>query len=230
MDTRELKRMAYEANMELNRRGLVIYTWGNVSQIDRERGVFAIKPSGVPYEDLKSDMMVLVDLETGERIDSQYKPSSDTPTHLELYRAFAGIGGVTHTHSPAATSWAQAVRPIPCFGTTHADYFRGEVPVTRMLTKAEVDEAYEKNTGRVIIETFEGKEPLYTPAVLCAGHGPFTWGRDAAESVHNAVVLEELAKMAIWTVTVNPDAAALPDHVADKHFLRKHGPNAYYGQ
>lgn len=230
MDIMELKRLCYEANMELQRRGLIVYTWGNVSQVDRERGLFAIKPSGVPYEALKPEMMVLVDIKTGDFINEGYKPSSDTPTHLELYRAFDKVGGVTHTHSAAATSWAQACKSVPCFGTTHADYFRGEVPVTRMLTREEVEEAYEKNTGRVIIETFSGREPMHTPGVLCAGHGPFTWGKDAADSVHNAVVLEELSRMAMWTITINPDAAALPDHVADKHFLRKHGPNAYYGQ
>ncbi|MBQ4090327.1 MAG: L-ribulose-5-phosphate 4-epimerase [Clostridia bacterium] len=230
MDVRELKRLCYEANMELQRRGLIVYTWGNVSQVDRERGIFAIKPSGVPYEELKSEMMVLVDIETGKHIDEGYKPSSDTPTHLELYRAFADIGGVTHTHSAAATSWAQACRSVPCFGTTHADYFRGEVPVTRVLTKEEVEEAYEANTGKVIIETFAGRNPVHTPGVLCAGHGPFTWGRDAADSVHNAVVLEELSRMAMWTLAINPSAESLPEHVADKHFLRKHGPNAYYGQ
>ena len=230
MDVMELKRQCYEANMELQRRGLIVYTWGNVSQLDRERGVFAIKPSGVPYEELRQEMMVLVDLETGKARSEGFKPSSDTPTHVELYRAFEGIGGVTHTHSSAATSWAQACRSVPCFGTTHADYFRGEVPVTRMLTKAEVEEAYEKNTGKVIIETFEDRNPVHTPGVLCAGHGPFTWGRDAAQSVHNAVVLEELARMALWTLAINPAAESLPEHVADKHFLRKHGPNAYYGQ
>lgn len=230
MEIMELKRLAYEANMELEKRGLVVYTWGNVSQVDRERGIFAIKPSGVAYDKLRPEMMVLVNIETGEYIDEGYKPSSDTPTHLELYRAFSDIGGVTHTHSAAATSWAQACRSVPCFGTTHADYFRGEVPVTRALTKEEVDEAYEKNTGKVIIETFAGRNPAHTPAVLCAGHGPFTWGKNAADSVHNAVVLEELSKMAMWTIAINPSADKLPDHVADKHFLRKHGPNAYYGQ
>ena len=230
MDIMELKRLCYEANMELDRRGLIVYTWGNVSQVDRGRGLFAIKPSGVPYDALRPEMMVLVDLETGAHVDEGYKPSSDTPTHLEIYRAFEKAGGVTHTHSPAATSWAQACRSVPCFGTTHADYFRGEVPVTRMLTPGEVEEAYEKNTGKVIIETFSGREPMHTPGVLCAGHGPFTWGKDAADSVHNAVVLEELSKMAMWTLTIDPDAHELPGHVADKHFLRKHGPNAYYGQ
>lgn len=230
MEIKELKRLAYEANMELDRRGLVIYTWGNVSQIDRARGVFAIKPSGVPYADLSSDMMVLIDLETGEAVDSGYRPSSDTETHLVLYRAFADIGGVTHTHSPHATAWAQARRAIPCLGTTHADYFHGEVPVTRMLTPEEVDAGYEENTGHVILEAFSGKNPMHAPGVLCAGHGPFTWGKSALESVHNAVVLEEVAKIALWTVSIAPDARELPEHVAGKHFLRKHGPNAYYGQ
>lgn len=230
MTIKELREFVYEANMELERRGLIVYTWGNVSQIDRERGVFAIKPSGVPYAELKPDMMVLIDVATGERVDSKCKPSSDTPTHLELYRAFEDVGGVTHTHSPAATAWAQACKSVPCFGTTHADYFRGEVPVTRMLTPEEVSGGYETATGKVIIETFAGRNPMHTPAVLCAGHGPFTWGKDAADSVHNAVVLEELSKMAMWTLAINPAAEKLPQHVADKHFLRKHGPNAYYGQ
>ena len=230
MEILELKRLAYEANMELHRRGLIIYTWGNVSQLDRARSLFAIKPSGVPYEALTPEMMVLVDLELGKPVESRYKPSSDTPTHLVLYRAFSEIGGVTHTHSPAATAWAQARRAIPCYGTTHADYFHGAVPVTRMLTGAEVEEAYEENTGRAIAEAFEGKNPMHAPAVLCAGHGPFTWGKDGAESVHNAVVLEEVAKMAMWTEAVAPGGGALPAHVSDKHFLRKHGPNAYYGQ
>lgn len=230
MELKELKRLAFEANLELDRRGLVIYTWGNVSEIDRERGVFAIKPSGVPYADLTSDMMVLIDLQTGAAVDSKYRPSSDTPTHLELYRAFSGIGGVTHTHSPAATAWAQALRAIPCLGTTHADYFHGEVPVTRMLTPEEVEAGYEENTGKVILEAFSGKDPMHAPAVLCAGHGPFAWGKSAMESVHNAVVLEEVAKIALWTVSIAPEAEKLPGHVSDKHFLRKHGPNAYYGQ
>lgn len=230
MKISELKRLTYEANMELYRRGLVLYTWGNVSQVDRERGIFAIKPSGVPYDELRAEMMVLVDIETDSIIEKGYKPSSDTPTHLELYRAFSDIGGVTHTHSAAATSWAQAGKSIPCFGSTHADYFWGDIPVTRGLTKEEVEGAYETNTGKVIVEKFAGVNPMHTPAVLCAGHGPFAWGATAQESVHNAVVLEELARMAMWTLTINPEAETLPKHVADKHFLRKHGPNAYYGQ
>lgn len=216
--------------MELNRRGLVIYTWGNVSEIDRERGMFAIKPSGIPYDALVPEMMVLVDVETGKPVESRYRPSSDTPTHLVLYRAFSEIGGVTHTHSSAATAWAQARRALPCYGTTHADYFHGCVPVTRMLTKDEVEMAYEENTGRAIVEAFADKNPMHTPGVLCAGHGPFTWGKDSAQSVHNAVVLEEIAKTAKWTESIAPGVDALPLHVGDKHFLRKHGPNAYYGQ
>ena len=230
MGIKELKEMCCQANLELARKGLVVYTWGNVSQLDREKGIFVIKPSGVPYEELTGEMMVAVDVETGRALEDHYKPSSDTPTHVELYRAFEGIGGVTHTHSPAATAWAQACRGIPCLGTTHADYFHGDVPVTRHLTKEEVEQAYEKNTGKVIVETFQGRNPVHTPAVLCAGHGPFTWGKDAAQSVYHAVVLEEVAKMAMWTYAVNAGAESLPQHVADKHFLRKHGPNAYYGQ
>ena len=226
----QLKQLVFDANMELWRRGLVIYTWGNVSQIDRERGLVAIKPSGVPYETMTPDQIVVMDLETGRVVDGNLNPSSDAPTHLELYRAWPEIGGVTHTHSPCATAWAQAGRPIPCFGTTHADYFRGEIPVSRFLTASETEEAYEANTGKVIIEAFEGRNPVYTPAVLTRGHGPFTWGKSAMDSVHNAVVLEELAKMAMWTVSLSPDQQPVPDHVSDKHFYRKHGPNAYYGQ
>ena len=226
----ELKQRVYEANMELYRRNLVIYTWGNVSEIDRERGVVAIKPSGVPYETLTPEMIVLMDLETGRVIDSDLNPSSDAPTHLALYRAFGEIGGVTHTHSPYAVAWAQAGRPIPCFGTTHADYFRGDIPLTRFLTPEETEEAYEANTGKVIIEAFEGKNPVHTPAVLTRGHGPFTFGKDGAQSVYHAVVLEEVAKMALWSVQLSPGLPELVQHVSDKHFLRKHGPNAYYGQ
>lgn len=225
-----LKQQVYEANMELYHRGLVVYTWGNVSQIDRERGVVAIKPSGVPYESLTSDQIVLLDLVTGNAIESGLNPSSDAPTHLELYRAFPEIGGVTHTHSPCATAWAQAGRAIPCFGTTHADYFRGEIPVSRFLTIEETQTSYEAETGRVIVETFSGRNPMHTPGVLVCGHGPFTWGKDAMNSVHNAVVLEEVAKMAMWSVSLSRDLSPLPQHICDKHFLRKHGPNAYYGQ
>ena len=227
----ELKVKVYEANMELPKRGLVTYTWGNVSAIDREAGLFVIKPSGVDYETMSPDDMVVMDLD-GNKVEGKYKPSSDTPTHLELYKAFEEIGGVVHTHSPEATSWAQAGRSIPLYGTTHADYFFGEIPCARSLTPEEIDAAYETNTGLVIIETFKerGLNPVYTPGVLCVNHGPFTWGKDAAEAVHNAVVLEEVAKMALKTELINPDVKPAPDCIRDKHFFRKHGENAYYGQ
>ena len=227
----ELKKRVYEANMELPKRGLVTYTWGNVSEIDRETGYFVIKPSGVDYELLTPDDMVVMDLE-GNRIEGKYKPSSDTATHAELYKAFPEIGGVVHTHSPWATSWAQAGRSIPCYGTTHADYMYGPIPCARNLTEEEINGEYEKNTGLVIIETFKKNDinPVYVPAVLCANHGPFTWGKDAAEAVHNAVVLEEVAKMAAQTELINPKVAPAPDCIKEKHFMRKHGANSYYGQ
>ncbi|MCR1840103.1 L-ribulose-5-phosphate 4-epimerase [Murimonas intestini] len=225
----ELKQQVYEANMELPRRGLITYTWGNVSGIDRERGLFVIKPSGVDYDKLQPEDMVVMDLE-GNKVEGKYKPSSDTPTHLELYKAFPQIGGIVHTHSPWATSWAQACRSIPCYGTTHADYFYGDIPCARNLTEEEISEAYEKNTGLVIIETFKEKNPVFVPGVLCANHGPFTWGKDAAEAVHNAVVLEEVAKMAARTERLRADVPPAPQVIQDKHFMRKHGPNAYYGQ
>ncbi len=226
-----LKQEVYEANMELPRRGLVTYTWGNVSGIDREKGLFVIKPSGVDYDKLTADDMVVMDLE-GNRVEGRYNPSSDTATHLELYKAFPSIGGIVHTHSPHATAWAQAGRALPCYGTTHADYFYGDIPCARCLTAEEIDEAYEKNTGLVIIETFRalGIDPAYVPAVLCKNHGPFTWGKNAAEAVHNAVVLEEVAKMNYMTEIINPRVERAPQCMQDKHFLRKHGPNAYYGQ
>lgn len=225
----ELKQQVYEANMELPRRGLITYTWGNVSGIDREKGLFVIKPSGVDYDKLQPEDMVVMDLE-GNKVEGKYKPSSDTPTHLELYKAFPQIGGIVHTHSPWATSWAQACRSIPCYGTTHADYFYGDIPCARNLTEEEISEAYEKNTGLVIIETFKEKNPVFVPGVLCANHGPFTWGKDAAGAVHNAVVLEEIAKMNFVTEMLNRDAEPAPQSMQDKHFMRKHGPNAYYGQ
>ena len=227
----ELKKRVYEANMLLPKYGLVTFTWGNVSEIDRETGYFVIKPSGVDYETMTPDDMVVMDLE-GNRIEGRYKPSSDTATHIELYKKYPEIGGVVHTHSPEATSWAQAGRSIPLYGTTHADYFYGDIPCARVLTPAELEEAYEKNTGVVIIETFEnaGINPMHTPAVLCTNHGPFAWGKDAHEAVHNAVVLEEVAKMATKTECINPQAAKAPDYLKDKHFFRKHGANAYYGQ
>lgn len=225
----QLKQQVYEANMELPRRGLITYTWGNVSGIDRQSGLFVIKPSGVEYDVLTPDDMVVMDLD-GNRVEGKYRPSSDTPTHLVLYRAFPEIGGIVHTHSPYATSWAQAKRPLPCYGTTHADYFYGEIPCARNLTPEEIESGYEENTGVVIVETFKGKNPVHLPGVLCANHGPFTWGKDAAQAVYNAVVLEEIAKMALFTELLNPNAAPAPQAMQDKHFLRKHGPNAYYGQ
>lgn len=225
----ELKKQVYEANMELPRRGLITYTWGNVSGIDRASGLFVIKPSGVDYDELKPEDMVVMDL-NGNKVEGDYNPSSDTPTHLELYKAFPEVGGIVHTHSPWATSWAQAGRSIPCYGTTHADYFYGEIPCARSLTEEEINGEYEKNTGLVIIETFQGKDPMHIPGVLCTNHGPFTWGKDAANAVHNAVVLEEVAKMACRTELLKPDVQPAPQVIQDKHFLRKHGANAYYGQ
>ncbi len=224
-----LKQQVYEANMELPKRGLITYTWGNVSGIDREAGLFVIKPSGVDYDDLKPEDMVVMDLD-GNKVEGDLKPSSDTATHLELYKAFPEIGGVVHTHSPEATSWAQAGRAIPCYGTTHADYFYGEIPCARCLTTEEIEDDYETNTGKVIIETFTGRNPMYVPGVLCSNHGPFTWGKDAAEAVHNAVVLEEVAKMALKTELIKADVKSAPQNIQDKHFYRKHGENAYYGQ
>lgn len=227
----ELKKKVYEANMELPRRGLITYTWGNVSEIDRDTGYFVIKPSGVDYDKLRPEDMVVMDLD-GNRIEGTLNPSSDTPTHLELYKKYPEIGGVVHTHSPEATSWAQAGRDIPLYGTTHADYFYGSIPCARSLTPEEIGGEYERNTGLVIIETFEqrGLNPMHTPGVLCTNHGPFTWGKDAAEAVHNAVVLEEVARMAIRTELLNPQVQPAPDSIRDKHFFRKHGENAYYGQ
>lgn len=225
----ELKKLVYEANMELPARGLVTYTWGNVSGIDRESGLVVIKPSGVSYEQLTAEDMVVVDLD-GNVVEGKLKPSSDTLTHTELYKAFPQIGGVVHTHSSWATSWAQACRSIPCYGTTHADYFYGEIPCARSLTVAEIESAYELNTGKVIAETFADKNSAHVPGVLCANHGPFTWGKTPAEAVHNAVVLEEVAKMAARTEQINPNVACAPQHIQDKHFNRKHGANAYYGQ
>lgn len=227
----ELKKAVYEANMELPKRGLVTYTWGNVSGIDRERGLFVIKPSGVEYEELRPEDLVVLDM-NGNKVEGRLNPSSDTKTHLELYKAFPTIGGIVHTHSTNAVAWAQAGRDIPCYGTTHADYFYGSIPCARNLTGEEIEEDYEKNTGKVIIETFSGRgiNPDYVPAVICRSHGPFTWGKDAAQAVYHAVVLEEVAKMARFTEEVEPKAAPAPQNMQDKHFMRKHGPNAYYGQ
>ncbi len=225
----ELKKRVYEANMLLPKYGLVTFTWGNVSEIDRETGYFAIKPSGVEYDKLTPDDMVIMDLD-GNKIEGRYNPSSDTATHIELYKAFKNIGGIVHTHSPWATSWAQAGRDIPCYGTTHADYIYGSVPCVRNLTKEEIDAGYEKNTGVLIVDYFRDKDYEAVPAVLCKNHGPFTWGRDGHEAVHNAVVLEEVAKMAVHTEAINPDVKPAPQVLQDKHYYRKHGANAYYGQ
>lgn len=227
----DLKQQVYEANMELPKRGLVTYTWGNVSGIDRESGYFVIKPSGVDYDKLKAEDMVVMDLD-GNKIEGVYNPSSDTATHAELYKAFKDVGGIVHTHSSWATSFAQACRGIQCYGTTHADYFYGEIPCARILTKEEITTDYEINTGLVIIETFKERDinPLDVPGVLCSNHGPFTWGQDAAEAVHNAVVLDEVAKMGYRTEHLTPDIKPISQVLLDKHFLRKHGKDAYYGQ
>ena len=225
----KLKQEVYEANMQLPKYGLVTFTWGNVSGLDKETGRFVIQPSGVDYDRLTPEDMVVMDLE-GNKIEGTYNPSSDTPTHLELYRAFPDIGGIVHTHSAWATSWAQAGRGIPCYGTTHADYMYGEIPCVRNLTKEEIDEAYEKNTGVLIADYFKEKDYLSMPAVLCKNHGPFTWGKDACEAVHNAVVLEEVAKMAARSEMINPQVLPAPQELQDKHYYRKHGADAYYGQ
>ena len=227
----ELKQKVYEANMELPRRGLVTYTWANVSGIDREKGLFVIKPSGVEYDELKPEDLVVMDLQ-GNKVEGDMNPSSDTKTHLVLYNAFPQLGGIVHTHSPYAVGWAQAGRDIPCYGTTHADYFYGPIPCARHLTQEELDEDYEMNTGKLIVEEFQarGIDPVAVPAVICHSHGPFTWGKDAAQAVYHAVVLEEVAKMAMFTRQVDPSAAPAPQRIQDKHYMRKHGPNAYYGQ
>ena len=227
----QLKREVLEANLLLPKYGLVTFTWGNVSGIDREKGLFVIKPSGVEYDRLKPDDMVVMDLE-GRKVEGELNPSSDTKTHLVLYNAFPEIGGIVHTHSPHAVAWAQAGRAIPAYGTTHADYFYGPVPCARHLTQEELEEDYEKNTGNVIVDTFRAQklDPMAIPAVICRSHGPFTWGRDAAQAVYHAAVLEEVAKMAILTRQVDPGAEPAPQRILDKHYLRKHGPNAYYGQ
>lgn len=225
----KLKEQVYQANMQLPQYGLVTFTWGNVSGIDRETGLFVIKPSGVDYDKLKPEDMVVMDLE-GNKVEGDLNPSTDTDTHMELYKAFPEIGGVVHTHSTYAVAWAQAGLDIPCYGTTHADYFYGDIPCARNLTAEEIAEAYEKNTGKVIIEAFEGRNPMHTPGVVCRNHGPFAWGKDCFAAVYHAVVLEKVAEMAILTRQVNPEAGRAPQVIQDKHFLRKHGPNAYYGQ
>lgn len=227
----KLKEQVLEANLDLPKHNLVTFTWGNVSGIDRESGLVVIKPSGIPYEELKIEDLVVVDLE-GRIVEGKMRPSSDTPTHLALYRAFSQIDGIVHTHSPWATIWAQAGCPIPALGTTHADYYYGEIPCTRELTKEEINRAYELETGNVIIETFQtgGLDPVATPGVLVSNHAPFCWGKDAHQAVHNAVVLEEVAKMALHTFQLNPQIHAISQFLLDKHYLRKHGAHAYYGQ
>ena len=227
----ELRKKVYEANMELPARGLVTYTWGNVSGIDREKGLFVIKPSGVEYEDLTPEDLVVMDLQ-GNKVEGDLNPSSDTKTHLVLYNAFPEVGGIVHTHSTFAVAWAQAGRDVEAYGTTHADYFYGPVPCARNLTTEEIEEDYEMNTGKVIVETFKERNinPMYVPAVVCRNHGPFTWGKDAAAAVYHAVVLEEVAKMDLYTELINPKVKREPDNILNKHFMRKHGPDAYYGQ
>jgi len=226
----QLKEQVCQANLLLPRHGLVTFTWGNVSGIDRERGLMVIKPSGVSYDDMKAEDMVVVEVETGKVADGKLKPSSDTPTHLELYKAFSNLGGIVHTHSRWATIFAQAGRGIMALGTTHGDYFYGEIPCTRKMTKAEIEGEYEKETGSVIKETFQGKDPDAMPAVLVHSHGPFAWGLDAMDAVHNAVVLEEVAFMNFHTLMLEPGVSPMQQELLDKHYLRKHGANAYYGQ
>ena len=224
-----LKQRVYEANLLLPKHNLAIFTWGNASEIDRESGIFAIKPSGVDYDKMTPDDMVLMNLK-GEIVEGKYKPSSDTPTHLELYKAFQNIGGVVHTHSRWATSFAQAGMGIVPMGTTQGDYFYGEIPCTRAMTPEEIAGEYEKETGTVITETFKGVDPMSIPAVLVKNHGPFTWGKDPHEAVHNSVVLEEVAFMNYHAMSMNPSAGRMQQELLDKHYLRKHGKNAYYGQ
>jgi L-ribulose-5-phosphate 4-epimerase len=224
-----LKQQVLEANLNLPKYGLVTFTWGNVSGIDRDKGLIVIKPSGVPYESLKVEDMVVLDL-YGNKVEGELRPSSDAPTHLVLYQAFPDIGGIVHTHSSWATSWAQANRPIPAFGTTQADYFYGCIPCTRQLTEEEIRGQYEVETGKVIVETFKNINPNYVPGVLVGSHGPFAWGESPDQAIHNAVVLEEVAKMAYRTIKLNPLSTDIDQNLLDKHYLRKHGKNAYYGQ
>lgn len=229
MQLQSLREQVLEANLEVVRRGLVLYTFGNASGINRDLGLIAIKPSGIPYDTMTARDLVLVDLD-GAIVEGTLRPSSDLATHLVLYRSFPEIGGVVHTHSHAATAWAQARTPIPCFGTTHADYFQGEIPVTEEMTAEEIRSDYEANTGHVIVRRFAGIDPLGRPAVLIAGHAPFCWGRTPADAAYNAVVLEEVAALALATLTINKSAGPISSDLLDKHFLRKHGTGAYYGQ
>lgn len=229
MSYTELKREVFEANMELNRRNLVVYTWGNVSQIDRSKGVIAIKPSGVAYEVMTVDDIVVVDLEN-KIVEGKMRPSSDTKTHTHLYRHFETIGGVTHTHSTYATAWAQTQQAIPCYGTTHADYAYGEIPCTAVMTDAQIERDYEEETGVQITDCFKDRSPIEVPMVIVAGHAPFTWGKNGADAVYHAVILEEIARMAYLTKTLQQNTPPLKQGIVDKHYLRKHGKNAYYGQ
>lgn len=229
MSYTELKREVFEANMELHHRNLVVYTWGNVSQIDRAKGVIAIKPSGVAYEKLTADDIVIVDLEN-KIVEGKMRPSSDTKTHTHLYRHFDSIGGVTHTHSTYATAWAQTQQAIPCYGTTHADYAYGEIPCTAVMSDEQIERDYEEETGVQITDCFKSRDPKEVPMVIVAGHAPFTWGKSGADAVYHAVILEEIARMAYLTKTLQPNTAALKQGIVDKHYLRKHGKNAYYGQ
>jgi L-ribulose-5-phosphate 4-epimerase len=226
---KQLREEVLEANLELVRRGLVLYTFGNASGIDREKALVVIKPSGVPYNKMKPEHLVVSNL-NGEILEGKLRPSSDLPTHLVLYKAFPGIGGVVHTHSEYATAWAQARREIPCFGTTHADYFHGPVPVTDSMSENEIAGEYEKNTGAAIVRRFRDQRAESIPGVLVANHGPFTWGTDVTSAAHNAVVLESIARMAFFTVTINREATAIGQPLHDRHYLRKHGSKAYYGQ
>ena len=226
----ELKQRVLDANLKLVNEGLVIQTWGNVSGIDRASNNVVIKPSGVPYDDMKAEHMVVVDLQTGETVEGDLRPSSDTPTHLALYRAFEQIGGVVHTHSLYATAWSQALRDLPALGTTHADYFYGPVPCTRLMKAEEIKDDYELNTGHVIVERFDGLEPLHFPGVLVASHAPFAWGASVEKAVENAVVLEYMARLASETLKIEAAIGAMQPELLDKHFLRKHGASAYYGQ
>ncbi len=226
---KKLKEKVLQANLDLVKYNLVTLTWGNVSGIDREQNLIVIKPSGVEYDKLKIEDMVVVDL-NGKVVEGKLRPSSDTPTHIELYKAFKNIGGISHTHSEFATIFAQACKEIPCFGTTHADHFYGAVPVTRFLTEKEVEENYELNTGKIIIERFKDLDTVATPGVLLAGHAPFTWGNSPAESVRNNLILERVARMAFSSLQLNPDLKILPDYIIKKHYMRKHGPDSYYGQ
>jgi L-ribulose-5-phosphate 4-epimerase len=225
----KLKQEVLQANQDLVKHGLVVLTWGNVSGIDRENNLIVIKPSGVDYDKLTTDDLVVVDLD-GKIVEGNKRPSSDSPTHIELYKAFKEIGGITHTHSNYATMFAQACKEIPCLGTTHADHFYGPIPLTRFLTKEEVEEAYELNTGKIIIERFTELNPASTPGVLVAGHAPFAFGKSASGSVRNALILERVAEMALGTFQINSSIENLPDYISEKHYQRKHGPNAYYGQ